>query len=63
MDINIVLQTCTALVILFNKRDTVLQEFEMLAYEQACRTIESTLKDFRDVWETPNEKELESYQE
>ena len=59
MDINNVLQTCTALVIIFNKKET-LQEFELLAYEQACRILESTLKDFREMWEK-NYGEFENY--
>ena len=58
MDINIVLQTCTALVIIFNKKEH-LREFELLAYEQACRILESTLKDFREIWD---HGELENYQ-
>jgi len=56
MDIQIILQTCTAIVCMYADKKP-LQEFELLAYEQACCTLESVLKDFRSVWETPNEFE------
>ncbi len=56
MDTQVVLQSCTAIICTFVDRKP-LQEFELLAYEQACRTLESVLKDFRSVWEIPNESE------
>jgi hypothetical protein len=55
MDINIVLQTCTALVVAFRARQN-LREFELLAYEQACRILETTLKEFRETWEEKDEE-------
>lgn len=54
MDLNLVIQTCTAIVCTFAVKKP-LQEFELLAYEQACRTLESVLADFRSNWETSNE--------
>ena len=50
MDLDNILSTCTALVITFNKKPN-LQEFEVLAYEQACRVLEEALKDFREMWQ------------
>ena len=52
-----VLGNCVALVTVLSKKAT-LQEFELLAYEQACRVIETTLKDFRETWD---DGELESF--
>lgn len=51
-----VLQICAAVVCKFANK-APLQEFELLAYEQACRTLESVLCDFRKTWETRNESE------
>lgn len=59
MDLNVVVQTCAALVCTLADKKP-LQEFEVLAYEQACRTLESVLKDFRNFWEMTDE--AESYQ-
>ncbi|KKK52343.1 hypothetical protein LCGC14_3105870 [marine sediment metagenome] len=56
MDINLVIQVCATLVCKFSDKKS-LQEFELLAYEQACRTLESVLGDFRKTWEATNEFE------
>lgn len=56
MDTQVVLQSCTAIICTLANNQP-LQEFELFAYEQACRTLESVLKDFRTAWETPNEFE------
>lgn len=50
------IQTCTLVVHTFANKGP-LQEFELLAYEQACRTLESLLSDFRKNWENTNESE------
>lgn len=56
MDINIALQASAAVIaVLANKRP--LQEFELLAYEQACRVVESLLKECREAWEETDEAE------
>jgi len=52
------IDSCVALVTVLGKKES-LQEFELLAYEQACRVIEVTLKDFRETWQ--NGEELENY--
>lgn len=57
MDVDRVLQHSVIVIALFANRERPLQGFELLAYEQACRTIESVLKDFRDTWETKDETE------
>ena len=56
MDIEFVVNACVCVI---NKFSDVapLQEFEVLAYEQACRTLETILKDFRETWETNDELE------
>ena len=36
-----------------------LNEFEMLAYEQACRNVESLLKSYRKAWERNNPDDFE----
>ena len=55
-----ILKLCTAIICAFDK-NTPQREFEVLAYEQACRTLEIVLKDFCKVWEMDTD-ELESYQ-
>ena len=47
-----------ALILTFSKKPN-LQEFELLAYEQACRAAETILRETREVF---NERELENYQ-
>ena len=54
-----IIKTCTALVIIFNKKKN-LCEFELLAYEQVCRILETTLKNLRE--EQEDNYEFESYQ-
>ncbi len=54
MDVQHVTNTCIAIIHNFSNKQS-LQEFELLTYEQACRTLETVLKDFREVWETQNE--------
>jgi hypothetical protein len=56
MDLDKTLQACTAIICTYADRRP-LQEFEQLAYEQACRTLESVLKDFRKFWEVTDEAE------
>ena len=56
MDLNVVVQSCVAVVCMYANKQP-LREFEVLAYEQACRTLESVLKDFRNFWEVTNEAE------
>ena len=53
MDLNILIQACTATVCTFAGRKP-LCEFEMLAYGQAYRTLKSVLRDFRVIWENSN---------
>lgn len=49
-------RACLIIVCRYADKGT-LQEFELLMYEQACRTLESVLKDFRKTWENANEFE------
>ncbi|KKK73185.1 hypothetical protein LCGC14_2896360 [marine sediment metagenome] len=56
MDLNLIVPVCMVLVCKYADKKP-LQEFELLAYEQACCTLESVLKDFRKIWETTNEFE------
>lgn len=54
------LRLCTAVICTFGSNRT-LREFELLAYEQACRTLETVLRDHRKIWENETD-EFESYQ-
>lgn len=56
MELTVLIQTCTLVIYTFANKSP-LQEFELLAYEQACRTLESVLTDFRKNWESSNESE------
>jgi len=53
MDVNTVLQMSMAAISHFCEAQDhrTLQEFEVLAYEQACRTYETLMRDFRTTWE------------
>jgi len=55
-----ILKLCAAIICAFD-RTKPQREFEVLAYEQACRTLEVVLRDFLQVWESDT-NELESYQ-
>ena len=55
-----ILQACLAIIILFQKK-AHLTECELLAYEQACRLVESTLKDYRKMLEDLEHGELENF--
>ena len=55
-----ILKLCTAVICVFDKTKPQ-REFEVLAYEQACRTLQVVLKGFCEVWEKDT-NELESYQ-
>lgn len=54
MDVRFVVDSCIYVLDIFSEKQP-LQEFELLAYEQACRTLETVLKDFRETWETKDE--------
>ena len=55
-----VIESCVALISVLGKKNT-LQEFELLAYEQACRVVEVSLKEIRE--NISDEGEFESYKE
>lgn len=55
MQLDMLLKNCTEIICSFANKN-FLQEFELLAYEQACRTLESILKDFRQTWEVLNDE-------
>lgn len=50
MDLNVILQVSVDTIVMFSQKQN-LSEYEFLAYEQACRTIEVLLKSHRMIWE------------
>jgi len=53
MDANLVLQMATGMMATYAEAmsSRTLSEYEMLAYEQACRAYEVIMRDFRNMWE------------
>ena len=50
MNVDKAVEVSAVIVCLFYNKQP-LQEFELLAYVQACRMLEVTLKDCRQIWE------------
>lgn len=55
-----IIELCMVIICTFAKRENTLQEFELLVYEQACRTIEELLKNTRKEWRVEID-EFENY--
>ena len=59
MDINIVMNSAAGMIAFFGEvgQNRTLQEFEQLAYEQACRTMEMVMRQVRENLEEHEENE------
>jgi len=54
MNVKLILATSLQIIAAYSNHTTPLQEFEVLAYVQACRVSEILLRDFREAWEGNN---------
>lgn len=58
MEANVIIQASAAVVCVLGTPNRVLRGFEFQVYEEACRTLEAMLEDFRQTWEgEPDEAE------
>jgi hypothetical protein len=58
MDANVIMQVSAAVVCVLGSPNRTFRGFEFRVYEEACRTLEVMLEDFRKTWEDePDEAE------
>ena len=51
LDLDMIMHTSIVIISTIGEKEQALREFELLAYEQACRTAECFLREVRETWE------------